>query len=132
MGAMVRKRFVLLAVALVALNAFFWLAQGGFALPQAVIGQFFGPRMVRAEVLVEGPSGTQDFRLDQGVIMAVGNGSITLRERNGDIVPVAVDPNAEVRFGGQLGNLSQLRKRMRVLVVRLANAPATTVDVLGF
>ena len=37
-----RRRFMLLAVALVALNTFFWLAQGGFALPQAIINQFFG------------------------------------------------------------------------------------------
>ena len=126
------KRFAILAVALVALNTFFWLAQGGFALPQGLINQFFGPRMVRAEVLVQGLAGTQDFRLDQGVIVAIGNGTVTLRERNDDMVPIAIDPNAQVRFGSHIGNPLQLRKRMRVLVVRLANAPATTVDVLGF
>ena len=128
-----RKRFVVLAVALVALNAFFWLAQGGFALPQGIVNSFFGPRMVRAEVVVQDPDGTtQDYRLDQGVIVALGNGSVTLRERNGDMVPVQLDPNAQVHFGQQIGTPSQLRRRMRVLVIRLANAPATSVDVLGF
>ncbi len=31
--SMTRPRFLLLAATLVALNTFFWLAQGGFALP---------------------------------------------------------------------------------------------------
>ncbi|HET8895117.1 MAG TPA: hypothetical protein VFM96_13570 [Gaiellaceae bacterium] len=131
-----QKRFVLLAVALVALNAFFWLAQGGFALSQGLIGQFFGGRLVRAEVLVVAPgtTTTQDYRLDQGVIVALGTGntSITLRERNGDMVPLAIDPNAQVHFGTTIGTVSQLQRRMRVLVIRLANAPATAIDVLGF
>ncbi|HSX21631.1 MAG TPA: hypothetical protein VLE97_02515 [Gaiellaceae bacterium] len=130
---MVRKRFILLAVALVALNTFFWLAQGGFALPQGLINQFFGPRMVRAEVVVQSPDGTtQDYRLDQGLIVALGNGSVTLREKNGDVVPVQVDPNAQVRYYSQVWTVSQLRRRMRVVVIRLANAPATIVDVLGY
>ncbi len=51
---MSRPRFALLVAAVVAVNAFFWLAQGGFALPQAVIDRFFGPRMIRAEVILEG------------------------------------------------------------------------------
>ncbi|HVH50668.1 MAG TPA: hypothetical protein VM690_00855 [Gaiellaceae bacterium] len=130
-----QKRFVLVVVALVALNTFFWLAQGGFALSQGLIGQFFGARMVRAEVLVQAPGGTtQDYRLDQGVIVALGTGntSVTLRERNGEMVPLAIDPNAQVHFGTQIVGPSQLRLRMRVLVIRLANAPATTIDVLGF
>ena len=48
-----RRRFMVLAVALVAVNTFFWVAQGGFALPRAVINQFFGSQMVRAEVLLK-------------------------------------------------------------------------------
>lgn len=130
---MVRKRFILLAVALVALNTFFWVAQSGFAIPQGLVNAFFGPRMVRAEVVVQAGDGTtQDYRLDQGVIVALGNGSVTLREKNGDMVPLQIDPNAQVHLGAQIGTVSQLRRRMRVLVIRLANAPATTIDVLGF
>ena len=57
---------------------------------------------------------------------------MTLREKNGDMVPIAVDPNAQVRYGQQVLTPSQLRRQMRVIVIRLANAPATTIDVLGF
>jgi hypothetical protein len=129
----VRKRFVILAVALLALNTFFWLAQGGFALPQSLISEFFGARMVRSEVLVQAPDGTtQDYRLDQGMIVALAPGTVTLRERNGDVVPIPIDPNAQVHIGLQIVTPSLLRRRMRVVMIRLANAPATSVQVLGY
>jgi hypothetical protein len=128
-----RRRFVILAVALVAVNVFFWIAQGGFALPQGLISQFFGGRMVRAEVLVQAPDGTtQDYRLDQGTIIALTTGTVTLRERNGDVVPIPVDPNAQVYFPFRTGTPSQLRRRMRIVTIRLANAPATSIQVLGY
>ena len=64
-----RRRFMLLAVALVAVNAFFWLAQGGFAIPQTLVNQFFGKRMVRAEVVLQAADGSiQDWRIDRGQI----------------------------------------------------------------
>ena len=50
-----RRRFLFLATALVAVNSFFWLAQSGFALPRAIINQFFGGNMIRAEVLIVDP-----------------------------------------------------------------------------
>lgn len=128
-----RKRFVILAVALLALNTFFWLAQGGFALPQSLVGEFFGARMVRSEVLVQAPDGTtQDYRLDQGTIVGLSPGTVTLRERNGDVVPIPVDPGAQVRIGFQVLTPSALRRRMRVVTIRLANAPATSIQVLGY
>jgi ferredoxin-like protein FixX len=52
---MTRRRFAVLLSAVLALNTFFWLAQGGFALPRAMIDRFFGPRMIRAEVIVQAP-----------------------------------------------------------------------------
>jgi hypothetical protein len=129
----VRKRFVILAVALVALNTFFWLVQGGFALPQSLISEFFGARMVRSEVLVQAPNGTtEDYRLDQGIIVGLSSGSVTLRERNGDVVPIPVDPGAQVRIGTQILTPTALRRRMRIVTIRVANAPATSIQVLGY
>ena len=43
---------MILATALVALNAFFWMAGGGMALTKAIVNQFFGQRMIRAEVIL--------------------------------------------------------------------------------
>lgn len=123
------KRFTLVAVALVALNAFFWLAGTGFALPRALINDFFGPRMIRAEVLVAAPGGTQDWRIDRGVITAVSGTSVTLLERDGTQTTIQLDPAARVqpaRYG-----IAQLRRRFRVVVYHQANAPAELVQVEG-
>ena len=92
---MSRRRFLLLAATLVALNTFFWLAQGGFALPGALIDRFFGPRMIRAEVIVGGPLQVNDFRLDRGVITTTAPGSITIRERDGTVVTISVSAGDE-------------------------------------
>jgi hypothetical protein len=123
-----RRKFMLLAVALVALNTFFWLAQGGFALSKAVINDLFGPRLIRAEVLVQTPTGTADYRIDRGVIVAMSPTSLTLRELSGEQVTVDVASNASVQGRG-IFSLSQLRKRMRVTVLRDANGPVSQIQV---
>jgi hypothetical protein len=123
-----RRKFMLLAVALVTLNTFFWLAQGGFAISKAVINDLFGPRLIRAEVLVQTPTGTADYRIDRGVIVANTPTSLTLRELNGEQVTIDVASNASVQ-GGRVFSVSQLRKRMRVTVIRDANGPVTQIQV---
>ncbi len=130
--AMNSKRFLLLGAVLVALNGFFWLAQGGFALPQALIDRFFGPRMIRAEVILQGARGVvNDFRLDRGVITATGPGSITLRERDGTLVTIPVAAGARVVGSPRFTDVSRLRPPLRVLVVRKANTPANVIQVEG-
>ena len=129
---MSHRRFALLAVVLVALNGFFWLAQSGFALPQALIDRFFGPRMVRAEVVVQSGRGiVRDYRIDRGQIAAAAPGSITLRERDGTLVTIQVAANARIVGLGRLIDASQLRLNMRVLVFRQANMPANLIQVEG-
>jgi hypothetical protein len=127
---MSRRRFALLAVALVALNGFFWVAQSGFALPQALIDRFFGPRMVRAEVVVQSGRGiVRDYRIDRGQIAAAAPGSITLRERDGTLVTIQVAANARVVGLGRPADVSELRPNLRVLVFRQANRPANLIQV---
>jgi hypothetical protein len=128
---MSRRRFAVLVCALVAVNAFFWLAQGGLALPRALIDRFFGPRMIRAEVIVQGPGGVNDFRLDRGVIVSVSPGSLVLRERDGSMVTISVARRTRVVGLPSVTDVSQLQPPMRVLVVRRANARANLVQVEG-
>ena len=123
---MSRRRFAVLLVALVAVNAFFWIAQGSFALPRAMIDRFFGPRMIRAEVILQAPGGAvNDFRLDRGVITAVTPISIDLRERDGSTVA----RRARVAGSPSVTNVAQLRPGLRVLVVHKANARANLIQV---
>jgi hypothetical protein len=122
---MTRRRFMLLVVTLVALNTFFWLAATGFALPKSIITQFFGNRMVRAEVIVQGPAGPQDWRIDRGVITAVAGNTLTLREADGTVVSVDIDPAAKIQ------GTKKLRTHLRVVVYHQANIAADLVQVEG-
>lgn len=126
-----RRRFLLLVSVLVAVNSFFWLAQSGFALPKAIIGQFFGANMIRSEVLVATPTGTQDWRIDRGVIMSIAGTSVQLKERDGTIVAVQLDPNAKIQGPAKIFGVADLRKRLRIVVYRQADQPATLVQVEG-
>ena len=128
---MTRKRFAVLLATLAALNTFFWLATTGSALPQALIDRFFGPRLIRAEVIVGGARQVNDFRIDRGVITEVAAGSITIRERDGTVVTIPTTPATRVVGRPRIGAAAQLRPPMRVLVIRQANTPATQIQIEG-
>ena len=126
-----RRRFLLLATALIAVNSFFWLAQSGFALPQAIINQFFGGKMIRSEVLISTPTGTQDWRIDRGVITAISGTAVTLVEKDATVVSLQIDPNARVQGPARFASVGQLRRKLRVVIYRQADQPATLVQVEG-
>ena len=129
---MSRRRFLILVCAAVSVNSFFWLAQGGFALPRGLVDRFFGPDMIRSEVIVAGRlGGVNDFRLDRGVITTIVPRVLTLRERDGTVVSIPVVRRAKIVGSPSVTDVSQLRPGMRILVVRQANAPAHLIRVEG-
>ena len=124
-----------LVCALVALNSFFWIAQAGFALGGGggLLQQFFGTKMIRAEVVVQNPDGsTTDERIDRGVIVAITPALITLKEADGTIAAIPIDPNAQVQGGARVASVSKLRRNLRVVVFHQANSPAESIVVEGF
>ena len=99
----------------------------------SVNAQFFGPKLIRAEVLLLGAGGApQDYRIDRGSVVSAASGTLTLRESNGDIVPLSVDPAAAVQGAGRKATAPTLRRGWRVVVYSQANAPAQLVQVEGF
>jgi hypothetical protein len=119
---------------LVAVNVFFWLAQGGFALSRAggILQQLLSGRLIRAEVVWQSPGGAvQDTRIDRGVVISVAQDQIVLREKDGTTDAIPLAPNATVTLGGRTGTISQLRRGLRVLVSRSANGPADAIQVEG-
>jgi hypothetical protein len=122
---------MLLAVTIVALNSFFWLAQGGFALPRAIIDQYFGQRLIRAEVVVQTSTASEDYLIDRGSIRTIAPGSITLKEKDGRVVIVPVATTVAITGGGRGRGTGGLRVGMRVMVIRVADAPAATIQVEG-
>jgi hypothetical protein len=129
MQTMSRRRFMYLAVALVGVNVFFWLATTGFAGPRAIIASFFGSNMIRGEVVVQSPSGVQDWRIDRGVITSVSGSTFTLRERDGAIVTIDVSPTARIQGPARFATVGRLRPRLRVVLYHQANQPAELVQV---
>jgi hypothetical protein len=115
-------------IPIVLLVGFLSLAPAGLALPRAVIGNLFGQRMIRAEVLDLAPDGSvQDLRVDRGIILTFSPASLTISELDGTSVSIDLSPSTSVT--GRIFALRQLRRGMRVTVIRPANGPASIVEV---
>src|SRR4051794_14018330 len=123
------RRFMILAITLVALNTFFWVAGSSLGLTRAIVNQFFGNRLIRAEVIIQGANGPEDWQIDRGVITSVTSTTITLRELDGRSVPVTVDANAHVQGAARFSSVSRLRPRLRVVLYHQANQPVELVQV---
>ena len=126
---MPKKRFaVWTAAALLALNAALLAEGAGLALPGSLGTYFFGPKLVRAEVLVKDGGILHDYRIDRGVIRAKSGGAlISVLERDGSLVPISVAPGASITIGGRPASFSALRRGMVVTVIRDGDAPASEV-----
>jgi hypothetical protein len=106
------------------------LVQSGAAGPRSLGAYFFGPKLVRAEVVLKDGAGLHDYRVDRGRIRAVGAGSLTLLERDGTVVTVPVAAGADVRLGGRAVKLARLRRGFVATTIRDGDAPAKTVDAV--
>jgi hypothetical protein len=127
---MSRRRWVILAATLVAVNLALWLVPQGLALGRSLVADLFGPRMVRAEVVLVGANGSpQVYRVDRGVIVASTRTTITLSEADGTTQTIPVARGTRV-LGIAVGP-RHLPRNVRVLVVYQANGPAQTIQVEG-
>lgn len=116
---------------LLLVNAVLLVAQPVLALPQSLGAYFFGPKLVRAEVLVKDDGALHVYRVDRGVIRAKQPGSLRLRERDGTLVDIAVAPTAAITINGRPAQFAQLRRGMVATVVREGDAPAIEVRANG-
>ena len=128
-----RSKALWVVAALLLVNAVLLAAQPGLALPGSLPNQlgnyFFGPKLVRAEVLLSDSGGLHDYRIDRGVIRAKVPGSLTLRERDGTLVTIAVSPSASITRGGRPVPFSLLRRGLVATVIRDGDAPAIEVRI---
>jgi hypothetical protein len=122
-----RSKALWAVAALLALNAVLLAAQPGLALPGSLGDYFFGPKLVRAEVLVNDGGVLHDYRIDRGTIRAKAPGSLTLRERDGSLQTIAIAPNAAIKLRGVPVPFSALRRGMVATVIRDGDAPAIEV-----
>ena len=112
---------------LLLVNAVLLVAQPGLALPRNLGNYFFGPKLVRGEVLVRDAGALHVYRIDRGHIRGKTAGELTLREGDGTLVTIAVSPTATITFRGRPVTLAQLRRGMVATVIREGDAPAIEV-----
>jgi hypothetical protein len=104
------------------------LVQTGAAGPSSLGTFFFGPKLVRAEVIMNDAGTIHDYRVDRGTIRANAQGNLTLLERDGTLVTVPVAPTADIRLGGASVPLGKLRRGFVATTVRDGSAPASQVQ----
>ena len=122
-----RRMTVWALAALLALNAVLFVAQPGLALPGSLGSYFFGPKLVRAEVLVKDGGVLHDYRIDRGVIRVKSDGTLGVLERDGSLVTIPIAPGASITIGGSPATFSALRRGMVATVIRDGDNPATEV-----
>jgi hypothetical protein len=122
-----RSKGVWVVAALLAVNATLLVAQPGLALPGSLGNYFFGPKLVRAEVLVKDGGVLHDYRVDRGVIRNKADGTLTLLERDGSLVGIPVAPTATITLNGRPVAYAALRRGMVATVIRDGDAPANEV-----
>ncbi len=93
-----------------------------------VLGKlFFGTTLVRAEVLIYTAKTPHDYRLDEGRIVLVRPGSITLLERDGTRQVITVSSSTIVTLNGQPVDISAVTPGLTAIVVREGDGPAEEI-----
>jgi hypothetical protein len=89
-------------------------------LPKALANSLLGTRMLRAEIAVQAGSVHHDYLLDRGRIRSVSSAtnSITLTERDGQVVTITVAADARITLNGQASSFAALTKRMTATTIR--------------
>lgn len=124
------RRRSLITGLLAALGVALWLAPAGLALRPAVVKEVFGGKLVRLEAIERKPVlGSTDWRIDHGMITAVGPTQLTLRESDGRIQAVPLSASTRVIHFGRNSSLDKLRPRQNALVTWQANGAAQAVVV---
>jgi hypothetical protein len=121
------RRFLAMAAAATTIVALA-LVQGGAAGLNSLGSFFFGPKLVRAEVITNEGGVIHDYRVDRGRIRVVTASSLTLFERDGTLVTVPVASTADVRLGGISVPLTRLRRGFVAVTVRDGSASASIVQ----
>ncbi len=95
--------------------------------PGSLANYLFGPKLVRADVVIKDGGALHVYRVDRGTIRDKSPGSLVLRERDGTLVPIAIAPNASITLHGRPASFAVLRRGMVATVIRDGDAPAFEV-----
>ena len=102
-----------------------FVVQPALAVPRDLANLLFGPKMIRAEVIVL-DGGLHDYRVDRGRITAARGGTLRLRERDGTVLSLSVAAHADIRLHGRATRLADVRG-WYATVLREADGAVTAV-----
>ena len=122
-----RSKALWAVAGLLLVNAVLLAASPGLALPGNLGNYFFGPKLVRGEVLVRDGGALHVYRIDRGHIRSKTASELVLREGDGTLVTIAVSPTASITFRGRPVSFARLRRGMVATVIREGDAPAIEV-----
>jgi hypothetical protein len=92
---------------------------------------FFNKNMARAEVVMFNRGAAHDYRIDQGKLLSVHQGTVELLERDGTHQLIPIAPTAQVLLNGRPTSLASLPLRLNIVTIRDGDQPAQTVRVTG-
>jgi hypothetical protein len=124
--AMRRRIATWALVGLFAFNGAALAVGPGADLPRSLGNYFFGPKLVRADVVVR-DGGIREFRLDRGQLLRRSGTSLMLREADGTVIVVPVARGASIVVSGRPGYMAELATGMTVTTIREGGGPASEV-----
>ncbi len=92
---------------------------------------FFSKNMARAEVVLVQRGVVHDYRIDQGKIMSVRQGTIELLERDGTRQLIPVSPTAQTSSTAGSQRSRRVMLRLNAITIRDGDQPAHSVRVTG-
>jgi hypothetical protein len=102
-------------------------AQAGVAGLGQLANYFFGPKLVRAEVVLKENDEIVDYRLDRGRIKSFRGGVLVLWEPDRTLATIPVSPSARVEVDRIPSLLTALRPGMNATTIRRGESPAETI-----
>jgi len=99
-----------------------------FAFKRSILADLFGSNLIRGQLVIYAGGQDTEVWFDRGRITQAGGGSITIREKDGQVVRVDIAPGARITLGGANVAPNALRKGMQAQVQRPGDAPATRID----
>ena len=97
------------------------------SLGESVTQGLFGGGFVRAEVIVKRGGVVQSVRLDRGRIRMFDRTSLVLREVDGTLVTVPIDPATRFQLAGRPVRYAAIRRGMIATTRRINDEPAHLV-----
>ena len=122
------NRVLAVVAALLALNAVLVVTQPGWAFSRPLLSRYFGPKMVRAEVVLIERGLVRSDRIDRGQIRVVTEDFLTLRERDGRMETITLAPNPRVSVSGRPAGIFALRRGMQATVIQQGDDSADIIQ----